>query len=85
MTTSLTQKFLLGSGGANAPASTSSNAATGEKVSQLVEHLVNAVHGQIQADADVAKFKIASDADVAKHEHSQYYTLIGSVVGVFGS
>ena len=85
MTTSLTQKFLLGSGQDGAPASASSRSATGGKVSQLVEHLVNAVNGQIEADRDVAKFQIASDADVAKDANSQYYTLIGSCVGVFGS
>ena len=85
MTTSLTQKFLLGSGEVGAPVSATSSPTTGGRVSQLVEHLVNAVNGQIEADKDVAKFQIASDADVAKDANTQYYTLIGSCVGVFGS
>ena len=85
MTTSLTQKFLLGSGEVDAPAVASANPSTGGKVSQLFDHLVSTVNGQIQADVEVAKYKIASDAEVAKHQTSQHYTLIGWVVGVFGS
>ena len=83
MTTNLGKKYLSDQNSATAGSDALSSAPR-DRTSDLVSHLVQAVNSQIQADADLEKFRIASAADVEKDNNSRYYTLMGTLFGVFG-
>ena len=81
MTTTLGKKFLANQ---HVPETGLSDPSKSDKTSELVSHLVNAVQSQIQAEAHLEKYRIASAADVEKDANYQYYALLGSCIGVFG-
>ena len=85
MTTSLTQSFLSDRHGADNTSPVPTKSKGSDLTSQLVSHLMDAVNSQLQAESDLEKFRIATDADVEKDKNTQYYTLLGSLIGVFGS
>ena len=81
MTTELGRRFLSD----RVETEKSTNALSGgSRKNQLVSHLVDAVNTQIQADFDLEKHRIDSAAEVEKDQNSQYYTFLGSTVGVLG-
>ena len=85
MTTALGKRYLYGQAEPTTESGLPSKSFRGDATSQLVSHLVNAVNSQIQAEADIEKYRIDSAADVAKDKNSQHYTLLGSCIGVFGA